>query len=477
MPIDTQQNGISSPFISALGAQTQDLIQTRTWERMFHDALFPALLYRMDVTPDEFVGQLGARMAMTRTGLIPISTTPQLPNSDPPSSTYPSEQWEVVAAQYANSIDTDTMVSSFALANQFIENIQKLGLNAGQTMNHLARNQLYIGYQGGQTLADTNGVTNTVHVLQLAGFLTNVNVTGGGAIPYPVSATNPIAAVARAGTVNAENVLIIAATPDDANNPYGPGTLTFSANPATGIVSGDAIVAITSSQRVRVGGGYSDDAITGTDTPTFANFMTAVAMMRQNNIPAHSDGYFHVHVAPTAETVLFQDTNFQRALTALPDSPYWRRLAIGQMAGVVFMRDTEVPSLWSIQPTELFPYEGATSATGAAPNTPLYRSIVTGHGVMYEKYVKEQQAYITEAGITGKVGEFTITNNGISVNVDRVRLTLRAPLDKKQQVVTATWSWTGDFPVPSDVTTPYVGANLIQNINARYERAVVLIHA
>lgn len=157
MPLDTQQNGISSPFIAALGAQTQDLIQTRTWERMFHDALFPALLYRMDVTPDEFVGQLGARMAMTRTGLIPISTTPQAPNSDPPSSTYPSEQWEVVAAQYANSIDTDTMVSSFALANQFIENIQKLGLNAGQTMNHLARNQLYIAYQGGQTLADANG--------------------------------------------------------------------------------------------------------------------------------------------------------------------------------------------------------------------------------------------------------------------------------------------------------------------------------
>jgi hypothetical protein len=444
---------------------------------MFHDALFPALLYRMDVTPDEFVGQLGARMAMTRTGLIPVSTTPLAPNTDPVSSSYPSEQWEVVAAQYAGSIDTDTKVSAFALANQFTENIQKLGLNAGQTLNHIARNQLYIAYQGGQTLADQNGVTNTVHVLQLAGFLTNVNVTANSAIPYPVSSTNMIAAIARAGSINAENVNIVAAIPDNVNNPYGPGTLQFAANPTTGIVAGDAIVAITSSQRIRVGGGYSDDAITGTDTPTFQTFMTAVAMMRQNNIPPHMDGYLHAHVSPTTEANLLLDPNFQRALTALPDSPYWRRLAIGQMAGVVFMRDTEVPSLWSVQPTELFPYEGATSANGAAPNTPIYRSIVTGHGVMSEKYVKEQYAYITEAGVTGKIGEFSISNNGIAINVDRIRLTLRAPLDKLQQIVTASWSWSGDFPVPSDVTTPFVGANLVQNINARYKRAVTIIHA
>jgi hypothetical protein len=444
---------------------------------MFHDALFPALLYRMDVTPDEFVGQLGARMAMTRTGLIPVSTTPLAPNTDPVSSSYPSEQWEVVAAQYAGSIDTDTKVSTFALANQFTENIQKLGLNAGQTLNHIARNQLYIAYQGGQTLADQNGVTNTVHVLQLAGFLTNVNVTANSAIPYPVSSTNMIAAIARAGSINAENVNIVAAIPDNVNNPYGPGTLQFAANPTTGIVAGDAIVAITSSQRIRVGGGYSDDAITGTDTPTFQTFMTAVAMMRQNNIPPHMDGYLHAHVSPTTEANLLLDPNFQRALTALPDSPYWRRLAIGQMAGVVFMRDTEVPSLWSVQPTELFPYEGATSANGAAPNTPIYRSIVTGHGVMSEKYIKEQYAYITEAGVTGKIGEFSISNNGIAINVDRIRLTLRAPLDKLQQIVTASWSWSGDFPVPSDVTTPFVGANLVQNINARYKRAVTIIHA
>jgi len=46
---------------------------------------------------------------------------------------------------------------------------------------------------------------------------------------------------------------------------------------------------------------------------------------------------------------------------------------------------------------------------------------------------------------------------------------LRAPLDRLQQIVSAAWSISTSFPIPSDITGP--------SGPQRFKRAVVLEHA
>ncbi len=86
----------------------------------------------------------------------------------------------------------------------------------------------------------------------------------------------------------------------------------------------------------------------------------------------------------------------------------------------------------------------------------------------YEKGLDEE-AYLTEAGVSGKVGEFDIINNSVKVPTERVRLIIRAPQDRLQQFVSCAWSITTSFPVPSDQTAP--------SGQERYKRAIVLEHA
>jgi hypothetical protein len=95
-------------------------------------------------------------------------------------------------------------------------------------------------------------------------------------------------------------------------------------------------------------------------------------------------------------------------------------------------------------------------------------AVVTGKGAVYEKYLDES-AFVTQAGTTGKIGEFSITNNGMQIMTERIRLILRAPLDALQQVVTSSWSITTSFPIPTDLTAP-TGPQIVK-------RAVILQYA
>lgn len=470
MPLDAQNR----PVVLGIPPQITDLVQTRTWERYFHDALFPMLLFQIDAKPSEWAGNIGDRLAMTRTGLLSVKTTPITVGNDPAVSSYSSEQWDALAAQFGDTIDTNMLTSAVSLANQFIENIQKLGMGGGQSMNHIARNQLYAAYMGGQTLCDTTQAVAAVtfHVQSLAGFLTNINLNAGMAAPQPVSASNGIPVVLHAGAGSAENGVIVGATPDLATNPWGPGNLTLQAVPATKLSSGDAVVALNSSLRTRVGGGYSDDAVSGTDTATLQVFVNLQAVLRQNNVPPHRDGYYHAHISPATEAEIFFDANLQRALTALPDSFYYRNIALGVLAGMVFIRNAEVPNPNTVQAQENFPWE-TTTTSGVV----LQRDIITGAGVIYEKWINEMKLFATEAGTTGRVANFNISNNGVAVAIDRLRLILRAPLDRFQQIVSASWSWTGDFPIPSDLTTGGGVTVNGQTASSRYKRAGIVVHA
>ena len=61
-----------------------------------------------------------------------------------------------------------------------------------------------------------------------------------------------------------------------------------------------------------------------------------------------------------------------------------------------------------------------------------------------------------------------VVNGGVQVMSERVRLILRSPQDRLQQVVSSSWSWSGDFPIPTDA--------LANGDPSAYKRAVVIEH-
>lgn len=459
MTVSTAQLGIPEGIIN--------LIQDRTLERVFHDALYPRLLYRSEAVAEVWPANLGERMVFTRAGLMEVDTTPLTPGTDPTVGTYPFEQWEAEARQYGRSLDTHMPTSYVSLAPIFLRNIVSLGLNAGQTLNRLCRNPLFRAYEGGNTVltAAAAAAATTIEVANLNGFTEQIN----DARISPVSPANPLAI--SFSTAEPDNT-VVGFVPNDANQPFGPGQLVLGAPLSAGVAARVGVFARTASNVYRVGGGATVDGIASTNILTLQDVINVVARMRANNVPPTADGYYHVHVTPQGEAELFADNQFQRLFQSLPDSATYRDLAIGQLVGCRFYRNTENPNTQN---------SGTLVDTGTAARgsndiggelvnnngVEVQRAMVLGGGAIYEKYLDESK-YITEAGVTGKIGEFNVINNGVAIMTQRIRMILRAPLDRLQQVVGSSWSWSGDFPVPSDAET---------GTPARYKRATVIQHA
>ncbi len=186
----------------------------------------------------------------------------------------------------------------------------------------------------------------------------------------------------------------------------------------------------------------------------------------------HADGFFHHHLSSTAKAQIFADNQFQRLHESLPDGLSYRQFVVGVQVGCVHYKNTEVPDNTNtgvLRATgvnaQVSPQIGAEVVNEGGVR--IGRTIITGRESLSECYMDES-AYISEVGVTGKIGKFNVINDGVAVMSDRIRLTVRRPLDKLQQIVANTWSWTGDFPVPTDAL---VGGD------ARYKRSVVIEHA
>ncbi len=436
--------------LTGFPAAIQSIIQQNTLERIFHDALFPRLLYRLEATPDAWAANLGETMVFTKPGLIAPAIDPLTPGSDPTPATYNFEQWRAVASQYGGTIDTHMPSSDVALASLFARNTHQLGLQAGQTLNRLARNRAFTAYLSGETV--TTGATTTSTTVQVAsinGFTETLDANGSLS---PVSAANPIPVTF---TTSTNTNTVIGAVPADPAVPLGPGTLTLSA--AESLALREGILASTRARRLRVGGADTIDGLGATNSLTLNDVISAVSRLRDQNVAPHADGYYHVHLSPLAEAQIFRDNHWQRLHQSLPDNAAYRDLAIGQAVGCRFYRNTEDPSVRSVNST--IAVAGTTGGSLVSPEIggmvtndaglQVVRTLVTGGGVMYEKYIDESR-YITEGGTTGKIGNFSVVNGGVAVMTNRIRFILRSPLDRLQQVYTQSWSWSGDFPVPSD---------------------------
>lgn len=448
--------------------QVLELVQSGLLERAFHDGLFPALQYRAEAQYEEWPANTGTEIFMTRPGLLAPNVKPLKAGQDPTPKTVSYEQWVARLERYADTIDTHVPTSVVANADQFLRNIHQLGLQAGQSLNRVPRNALAKAYLSGQTVltAITAAIDTQIRVASLNGF-TDVVVKGTNVRPAAVSTSTPLAITI--GTVSSN---VIGYDADDPDDPYGPGTLYLDAAVGAIVAARSAVISSAAPRIIRSGGGASVDAISSSDVFTLQDLINATNILRKNNVPPHEDGFYHAHISTEANSQVFTDAAFQRLNTALPDHVYYQEAFLGTIAGCMCFLNTEAPD---------YQNSGDLTATGTnaqyaedvgaevtnETSVNIGRTIVTGRGTLYERSLDERQ-YVTEAGVTGKVGEFQVVNAGIEVMTERIRLILRAPLNRLQDVVAATWSISTSFPVPSDVTS---------GGPQRFKRGIIIEHA
>lgn len=442
------------------------LIQQNTLVRVFYDALFPRLLFRQDATPERWEANLGDVKIFTRTGSMPVSKKPLVPGQDPTPKSYATEQWRVEAAQRGDRLQTHMPTSRVEIASKFAQDTQKLGEGAGNTMNQLARDSLYTAYLSGDTMSilQANSGTSSVRVANLNGFRDRILL---GSI-VPVSPAAPIAV--ELGPTNIANT-VIAAVPDSTDDPNGPGTLTLGTALGANLLIRSRVRALQRARILRVGGAATVDALTAGSVLTLNDMIQGIQYLRSQNVPPHADGRYHVHMPSEAVAQLMNDNAWQRIYQSIPDADPHRNLAIGAGFGSYFYDNNQCPNTLN---------SGILTATGVNARDsadigaevinengiPIGRTIITGGGAQYEEYIPESE-YTTEGGVTGKIGNFDVMNNGVQVLTDRIRFIIRSPMDVLQQIYDQAWSWSGDFAIPTDLLT---------GNGSRYKRALVIEH-
>ncbi|MFG2400767.1 hypothetical protein [Streptomyces lydicus] len=404
------------------------MLQNGVLDRVFQDALRPEFIYPAIADAEPWQGGMGDTKTFTRKGLLAPATTP-ITGSDPTPATYSIEQWSVTMDQYGNSVDTNMLNSSMALASKFLADVQTLAVNAGQSLNQIARNKLHTAYSGGRTWATAAGTSDTSLVVADVSGFTQTLVNG---VLTPVSASNPlnVTVAGSANTVTGVNA----------------GTKTLTLGTARSDVVGDAVVASNAPTTIRPTGSTAYDLGTS-NLATFAMFRAAVTRLRRMNVPTVG-GYYVAHIDPETEAELFSDSDFKQALQGRVDSPIYTDLSIGRFGGIDWVRNNEVPTVLG----------------GSSGNVTVHRPVVLGAGALVAAPFENMGSLLGGTGVED-VPEVSMIEVSPGVQVARI---IRPPQDRLQQTISTTWSWVGDYGVPSDATN---------GDSALYKRAVVLEHA
>lgn len=419
-------------------------IQDGVLERRLMPALKPALLWRALCSPERHPGGIGERVTKTRPGLIPpgnATSARRNPGQDPGTLQRTLEQFGYQVAPYGNGIDIHLPSSWLAQENKFLDDVEKLAFHGAQTIGRIARDSILAAYRGGDTFTTDNpSATTSVAVKDVTGF-DQVLVNGA---PVAVSATNTLP-VTIGGV--ARSVSACVAT-DGSSPPRGPGTLTITS--ALDYGQYDAVLRTDAPLVVRQGGRATDRLIVAGDTATASSFRSAAAHLRQHNVPG-LDGTvgspYGCFIDSHVENSLFADSEFHDAIQAEGLSGPFATGAVGDYAGIRFIRNTEMT---------VFDADAHLQAN-------VHESVVFGADVAVEAYVPEAE-FAREVPMEGIAlanhYKMPLDANGV------LTLVVRAPMDKAGEILSTSWLSNVDYCVPSDAKA-LTGA-------ARHKRAVVV---
>jgi hypothetical protein len=478
---------MANPFTS--DAATSALLQSGLLEPLFRSNLRVDLNLRSLYTPELLTlrESRAIQIIRSRRGTVPGVGEVLAFGSDPTDTAYGVEQWPVNVAHFGKPLPLDLIESGLALADLLPENLEALAHGAGKFQQIQARFPLFNTAVAGQTTTDTTGTVTSVHLRDCNGFCFSRGANGQLA---PVSAANTTkvwilhggswTSVACTGVVLDSPITL-----SDAFRQIGPGVITI---PATAVTSGDLIVADSASMRVISGGGMSIDTITSADYLTGVTIKQAVARLRLAGARVFPEGGFRCILSPDAMVQLTNDNQVLLALrgTGLDPRDQSNPNVTAKMVsafGCAFIEDAYAD-------LDAYPSLGVSGNDYVsvpqfnAGGVPLSTAFVCGSGNMTECW-KDPYTQNNPAGFNGTVGEFggwAETGDGITTNVDRIRLILRSPIDKMQRTLSSAWSWFGSYDIGTDFTSesqigPMPGVSALAGSNSAFKRCVPIFSA
>ena len=431
-------------------AALQPIIQQNFLTREFEEALHSVLGYRAICDREVFATGIGETVTKTRRGLKVPVTTPLPPNTNTnlDNGLVPTgwgvEQYTLSLNMYGDTIDLNTVTSRVGIVEQFLQNAKVNGVQAGQSLDRLARNALFGAYLGGNSrVRVTLGSAGTaIAVDDIRGFQYS-SVNG---VPTPLS-TGATMAVTVGSTV----YTLVGAAADGSNVSTTPGgvsgVLTFSSAVSTADGTALNVVnAVTGATIIRPNGRPTATQLVAGDTLTMATVLNAVAQLRSNAVPGvgGSDMY-HCYLDPISARQLFADNDFRQLFQGVGLDTTFR---VGRLEspflGVRFFPTTEA----YVQPHP--------TIAGAL----IRRPIVVGQGA------------IIEGDFAGMGAKDVAPADSLMEMVDDICMVTREPLDRLQQIVAQSWYWIGGFVAPTDLTGN--SAIIPTASNAAYKRAVVI---
>jgi hypothetical protein len=455
-----------------LPAPLQAMIQTGMLEREFEEGLDSVLAYRRLALQETVPNRIGETITRTRTGRKTPVTAPMNPaNNNAPSGSgsgfggldnglTPSdgsiEQYLFSMFQYGDTTDVDLLSDLVTIANNLIRVSRNNGVQAAQSLERIARKKIYSAYLGGNTRVRTDigaSTTTTCHVDDVRGFQT-VLVNG---VPTIVNsgATLTVYETSVSGGVT-QTLTVTGVAVDGTNLSSAPdgvsGVLTF--NAATAPVNGDALVASNAPQIIRPGGHITTAQMNGSDTLTLGYLLDAQTILRNNGVPTMPDGTYHVLLDNQSERQLWSDQDFKVLFAGRETSEEYKSGRVYSLLGMTFIPTTE----------SYVQLKNATGATGAsAITTNIRRVLMAGAECLIEGDFEGIENWLARQGVNA-IGDVILVNNVAHI--------MRPPLDRVQQWMSLTWTWIGDFAIPSDLTAT---TSIIPTAsNALYKRAVVI---
>jgi hypothetical protein len=424
--------------IANFPAALQPIIQQGFLSRKFRKGLESRLGFREVAERKVFPNRVGQTITDTVRGLKAPITTPTsaaantgLDNGIAPSS-FAVEQFSMGIDQYDDSIDLNMVAAGVAIASQFVENSYVNGMQAKQSLDRLARNNLYFGttsvgvldvggYLGGNTrVIDTLGApATTVHVDDIRGF---TNIIGPLGVVTAVSFGTP-SVVAINGTA----YTLVGVVPDGAGAnvstaPNGmSGVLNFTANVAVADATlNNPVVVSTAPVVLRPNNRKTTAALVAGDTLSMQVILKAVAQLRSNGVPA-INGLYNCYLDEMQLLSLFADPQFQVLFRGAYDSKEFRQGEVFELLGVRYITTNEAPQQASL---------GAGS---------IHRAIICGKGALIE-------------GDYENIGHSDIPDGdkALMEMVDGVCMVTREPLDRLKQIIAQSWYWIGGFALPSE---------------------------
>lgn len=443
-----------------LPASIQSVIQQGWLEHRFRKPLVAKLGFRAIADKEPFLAEIGETITKTRTGLLPVITTPLAPaaNTDFTSGLTPQnygvEQYVLGVAQYSANMMLNIVTSRVAIDNLFLRNAFTLGEQAYRSVDTLAQQSLFNTYMGGNTRVRVTlgGAGVTIQVDDVRGFQQTLNTLGQ---VVPVSGSFPVNV-----TVGADVYALTGFTVDGSNVSTTPGgtsgTLTFSTSvtvpdgtalqPVVSAIAPFIIRPSTTAGNIMAA---TSAAISGTNDInlgkiTMQMILAAKATMQANGVPVvENTGMYHMYLDPLQATGLYADPAFQQFFRGQVTTEEYRQGVVAELLGV------------RLQETNLNPVQ-TLAGVGV-----VRRGVICGQGA------------IVEGQFTGKAYEDAMkSDEGMVEIVEGIAHVTREPLDSLKQVVTQTWAYIGGFAVPSDVLT---NPNTIPTAsNSSFKRAIIM---